>query len=150
MIIGDIPPSYIMPALDCTIDGCPWKSQNLEAEFAGVLNTALEGHLRHAHPPNSDTVAKPEKLPRPTVSKGITTEEWGFFKSLWGTYKVATKLANRDACIQLLAYCDPELRRDLYRTDNSIEDKGVDAILDTIKSLCVRQENVNGIQANFA
>ena len=58
-----------MPALDCPIDGCPWKSQNLEAEFAGVLNTALEGHLRHAHPPNSDTVAKPEKLPRPTVSK---------------------------------------------------------------------------------
>ena len=93
-------------------------------------------------PPNSDTVAKPEKLPRPTVSKGITTEEWGFFKSLWGTYKVATKLANRDACIQLLACCDPELRRDLYRMDNSIEDKGVNAILDTMKSLCVRQENV--------
>ena len=131
-----------MPALDCPIDGCPWKSQNLEAEFAGVLNTALGGHLQHAHPPNSDTVAKPEKLPRPTVSKGITTEEWGFFKSLWGTYKVATKLANRDACIQLLACCDPELRRDLYRMDNSIEDKGVDAILDTMKSLCVRQENV--------
>ena len=142
MIIGDIPPSCIMPALDCPIDGCPWKSQNLEAEFAGVLNTALGGHLQHAHPPNSDTVAKPEKLPRPTVSKGITTEEWGFFKSLWGTYKVATKLANRDACIQLLACCDPELRRDLYRMDNSIEDKGVDAILDTMKSLCVRQENV--------
>ena len=109
-----------MPALDCPIDGCPWKSQNLEAEFAGVLNTALEGHLRHAHPPNSDTVAKPEKLPRPT----ITTEEWGFFKSLWGTYKVATKLANRDACIQLLACCDPELRRDLYRRIIPLKTKG--------------------------
>ena len=49
---------------------------------------------------------------------------------------------HRDARIQLHACCDPELRRDLFRTDNSIEDKGVDTILDTIKSLCVRQENV--------
>ncbi len=131
-----------MPSLDCPIAECPWKSQDLAAEFASALTTALEGHLRHAHPPNSDTVAKPEKLPRPTVSKGITSEEWGFFKSLWCTYKAATKLTSTDARIQLLACCDPELRRDLYRTDNCIEDKAIDIIMNNIKSLCVRQENV--------
>ena len=127
-----------MPSLDCPLDGCSWHTQDLPIEFSSALNTAFEGH--HAHPPSSDVVAKPEKLPRPTVSKGITNEEWGFFKSLWGTYQAATKLTGKDARIQLLACCNSELHRDLHRIDNSLDTKDIDTIMDTIKSFCVRQE----------
>ena len=131
-----------MPALMCPVDGCRWKTQDLEGEFANALSIALQGHLQHSHPPSSDTISKPEKLPRPTVSKGITSEEWGFFQSQWRTYREATKLKGNDAQTQLLACCDTDLRRDLYRMDRDIECKDIDTIMDKIKSLCVRKENI--------
>ena len=129
-----------MPALMCLVDGCQWKTQDLKGEFANALSIALQGHLQHSHPPSSDTISKPEKLPRPTVSKGISSEERGYFQRR--TYREATKLKGNDAQTQLLACCDTDLRRDLYRMDRDIECKDIDTIMDKIKSLCVRKENI--------
>ena len=75
-----------MPRLDCPIETCDWKSQDLGEEFAFALSTALEGHLKYAHS-TTDSHAKPEKIHRPTIAKGCSTEDWGFFTSLWSSYK---------------------------------------------------------------
>ena len=88
-----------MPALMCLVDGCQWKTQDLKGEFANALSIALQGHLQHSHPSSSDTISKPEKLPRPTVSKGISSEERGYFQRR--TYREATKLKGNDAQTQL-------------------------------------------------
>ena len=88
-----------MPKLTCPIGQCTWKSQDLEAEFAGALTTSLQAHLTHAHP--IDVGTKPKKLPRPSISKGVTTEEWGYFTNLWSSYHEATKLSTNDAQTQL-------------------------------------------------
>ena len=103
---------------------------------------ALQAHISNAHAPNLHNYAKPEKLDRPTVAKGCTSEDWTYFTSLWASYKAATKLPTTDINVQLLACCDTDLRKDLHRTDKELEQKGEDAILLTIASLAVRRENV--------
>ena len=84
-----------MPKLTCPIGQCTWESQDMKAEFAGALTTSLQAHLTHAHP--IDVGTKLEKLPRPSISKGVTTEEWGYFTNLWSSYREATKLSTNDA-----------------------------------------------------
>ena len=96
----------------------------------------LQAHLTHAHP--IDVGTKPKKLPRPSISNWVTTEEWGYFTNLWSSYREAMKLSTNDARTQLLACCDPELRRDLHQTDNQLGGKSADIIMATIKSLPVR------------
>ena len=102
----------------------------------------LQAHISNAHAPNPHNYAKPEKLDRPTVAKGCTSEDWTYFTSLWASYKAATKLPTTDINVQLLACCDTDLRKDLHRTDKELEQKDEDAILLTIASLAVRRENV--------
>ncbi len=128
-----------MPQLTCPIAQCTWKSQDLDAAFAAALATSLQAHLAHVHP--TDASVKPEKLPRPSISTGVTTEEWNYFTSLWESYRDATKLSTADSRTQLLACCDTDLRRDLHRTDSQLCSKSVDVILSTIRSLAVREEN---------
>jgi hypothetical protein len=131
-----------MPQLTCPIEGCTWRSQDLEADFSAALNTALKGHIQHVHSQNeAPAVTKPEKLNRPVITKGCTTEDWGYFTSMWDSYKTATKLSIADTKTQLLACCDSDLRRDLHRTDKVLEHKSEADILATIRSLSVRQEN---------
>ena len=130
-----------MPELKCPIADCGWKSQNLEKEFADALSAALIAHLSSVHPAPS-LAAKAEKLDHPTISKGCTSEDWGYFLSLWSSYKNATKLDGSDVNIQLLACCDADLRRDLYRTGLSLESKPEKDVLLAMKQLSVKQENV--------
>ena len=131
-----------MPQLKCPIDGCEWQSQQLGEAFVEALTIVLQAHISNAHAPNPHNYAKPEKLDRPTVAKGCTSEDWTYFTSLWASYKAATKLPTTDINVQLLACCDTDLRKDLHRTDKELEQKDEDAILLTIASLAVRRENV--------
>ena len=123
------------------MNGCDWKSQELDDAFAAALNTALQGHLNSAHSQASQVTAKPEKLIRPTMSRGCTNENWEYFKSQWNSYKNATKLTAENLNVQLLACCDHELRRDLHRTDKKLEEKTETQILAAIESLSVKREN---------
>jgi hypothetical protein len=131
-----------MPKLKCPIDECEWESQDLAVELAAVLTVALQAHLSRVHPTDPAAAVKPEKLNRPAVGKGCTSEDWGYFSYLWTSYKTATKLPVADTNVQLLACCDADLRKDLHRTDKEIEQQPEDAILTAIKSLAVRRENV--------
>lgn len=130
-----------MTQLECPVEGCAWKSQNLADAHAAALNTALQGHITTAHTQPLQAAAKPEKLSRPTISKGCSSEDWGYFTTVWSSYKKATKLSPSDTNVQLLACCDGDLRRDLHRTDKALEQKAEADILKTIKSLAVKQEN---------
>ena len=94
--------------------GCDWKSQDLATEFAAALTTALQTHIMDKHPvitagaasshgrrgnndgSGNDISAKPEKLNRPEIIKGCTSEDWGYFSSMWTSYTTATKLSGHD------------------------------------------------------
>ena len=130
-----------MPSLQCPVTGCVWKSQDLDQEFAAALAISLETHIAFTHKTPSAAV-KAEKLDRPTIVKGCSSEDWGYFLSSWTSYKTATKLSDVDTRLQLLACCDGDLRKDLYRSRNDLESKTSVEIIAAIKQLAVRQENV--------
>ena len=128
-----------MPKLTCPIGQCTWESQDLEAEFAGALTTSLQAHLTHAHP--IDVGTKPEKLPRPSISKGVTTEDGGI-SPIFGA--VTMKLRNYPQMMHEHSSWHATTQNyafDLHRTDNQLGRKLADIIMATIKSLAVRQEN---------
>ena len=133
--------NIVMPAVKCPIDKCKWKSQKLDSEFSQVLTIALQTHLSHAHP-CGNTVAKPEKQPRPSVSNAPQIEGGATFRASGIDIKLLQISQGNDACTQLLACCESNLHWDLHRTERAITDKSLDAIMRTIKSLCIRQENV--------
>ena len=62
------------------------------------------------------TMAKVEKISRPTVDEGISLEDWLDFEQRWREYKDATRVAGRDLIHQLLDCCNPDgLRKNLVR-----------------------------------
>ena len=128
----------------CPAPGCmtSWPA----ATTPEVLTRLIDLHARTAHPvaapPTSQASAKAEKVKRPTISAAGTSEEWAYFVLRWSDYKAATHLAGTDVVYQLLECCDDALRRDLTRTFGALTCLDEPVVLDKIKVLAVRQENV--------
>ena len=136
----------------------PMKCQVQDCEFATAVKLAtfdhqfkmLELHLRMAHPQlaavtsTAPTTAgggpKPDKLPRPTISKGITQTDWVWFEDRWARYKRSTGLHGQPAVDQLWACASEGLARSCY-------DSGVssmmeeEALLKAMKRLAIRAQN---------
>ena len=129
-----------MAEVKCPIRGYDYIIPELDAALAAVM---LSGHLmNHKLEPPLQT-ARVEKVNRPNISSGGSTEDWMYFKSRWGDYVKATKLTGPDLSIQLLECCDDQLRRDLTRNaGGTLADQTEEQIFGAIKTLAVREENV--------
>ena len=135
-----------MTEIKCPAPGCEtsWPSSTPSE----VLLKLLEIHERTAHPPQSPllaptaTGAKAEKVRRPVISTSKTSEEWTYFTTRWSEYKQATRLTGQDIIFQLLECCDETLRKDLSRSFSNLISCDEDTLLNRIKSLAIRQENV--------
>ena len=119
---------------------CTWSTQE---EDRTTLIILLQMHERAIHPtPPASTTAQVEKIRRPTITAGGTTEEWSYFLQRWATYKAATHIKGPEAVYQLLDCCEEQLRRDLARLFGDLSTADEDAVLKRIKDLAVRAENV--------
>ena len=138
----------------------PMKCQVTECEFATAANLAtfdhqfkmLELHLRMAHPQLAPAVTsappthggaggpKPDKLPRPTISEGITQTDWVWFEDRWQRYKRSTSLYGQAAVDQLWACASESLARSCYDSGvSSITEE--DVLLKAMKRLAIRAQN---------
>ena len=124
-----------MPAVQCPIPGCDYSTPDLEASIVAALLTAHSA----IHAPGQP--AKVEKVKRPTIAAGGTSEDWAYFKSRWSDYVDATKIAGKDE-VQLLECCEESLRKDLTRAaGGSLTNKTVKEVLAAIRTLAIREEN---------
>jgi hypothetical protein len=89
-----------MPAVQCPVKGCSFRTPDVEPVLAAALITAHA--TSHQVPSGLTQAARVEKVKRPTVSAAGTTEDWQYFKSRWDDYVKATKLGGTDMIIQLL------------------------------------------------
>ena len=129
--------------IPCPAPGCEVKWP--KSTPTEVLIKLLDLHERTAHPPTTPPTApcvNAEKVKRPSISASGTTEEWTYFQQRWSEYKQATRLTGQDAIFQLLECCDDALRRDLSRSFSNLAGSDEATLLENIKSLAVRQENV--------
>ena len=130
-----------MPGVRCPVTTCEYVTPNdATPELTVVL---LQLHGKDHEPTNQSGGAKTEKVKRPTISAGGTSEEWTYFVSRWNDCKTATKVSGENIVIQLLECCEETLRKDLTRTNGgTLTGKPEVDVLNAIKRLAVREENV--------
>ena len=130
-------PISALGRVQCPILGCHYITEEVDAALAtSLLNIHAKIHDA------SNPIAKVEKVRRPTISAGGTSEEWTYFLTRWSEYEKATGITGDDCIIQLLECCDEPLRKDLTRSaGGSLTTKTVDQVLAAIKQLAVREEN---------
>ncbi len=106
---------------------------------------AIHGSTAHASgsaAATASTAAKPEKVKRPMISAAGTSEEYAYVLQRWEEYKQACRLSGSDVVLHLLECCDEPLRKDLTRLHGSLANKSEREVLNKIKSLAIRAENV--------
>ena len=125
--------------MECPIQDCEYRTPDVDPVVAAALITTHATTHSVPHP----VMAKAEKVKRPSISSGGTTEDWQYFKSRWDDYVRATKISGADKVIQLLECCDEQLRRDLTRnTSRTLTELPEAEVLAAMKMLAVREENV--------
>ena len=141
-----------MPKIKCPVPECTeeWDATLPET----VIIRLMDGHSAHVHPAPTAALspppaAKAEKVRRPTITSGITSEDNNYFLQRWADYKAATLLAGTDVIYQLLECCDENLRKDLARTYGSLSSQSEQTVLGHIKSLAVKKENIMVARHDF-
>ena len=106
-----------------------------------IVVQLLQMHQAAAHTRPSVSITA-EKITRPQVKAGGSSEDWEYFSSRWSEYKQATRLTGADCVIQLLECCDEALRRDLTRlSGGTLSTQSEATVLASMRSLAVREEN---------
>lgn len=129
-------------AVVCSAPGC---THSFGTATGQALTSLIDLHARTAHPPTAapqPTNVKAEKVRRPVIASQGTTEDWTYFTSRWDQYKAATKIAGADIVYQLLETCEEALRKDLTRCYGNLVGETEDNVLDFIRTLAIRPENV--------
>ena len=128
-----------MPSVKCPIANCTYVTEDVEASIVTALIQAHQ--LQHANTPAIQHV-KAEKVRRPTISPGGTSEEWAYFIIRWKEYTESTSISGKDLIVQLLECCDDGLRKDLTRSaGGTLTTKSEKDVLELIQKLAVRVEN---------
>ena len=107
--------------MQCEVVGCHFKTPPMEPTMA-VQRLALHDKQVHSvvqvaphQQPGGDQVkAKPDKVRRPELKKGISEDKFLHYHRQWARYKRATGLADEEAIRdQLLSSCSEELAEDM-------------------------------------
>ena len=124
--------------IDCPIAGCNFSTGEKLTEVALALFT-VHGH---SHVPvATPTGVQTDKIKKPSFTLGCTSEKWEYLMARWSTYKKLTKITAHPSA-HLLDCCNEDLAMELHRTHGDMEDKSEQAVLEAIKELAVKKENI--------
>ena len=128
-----------MPVYQCPYPNCSFETKDVTDELAAVM---IKVHAEGAHLSRTKP-SKVDRVRRPVIAAAGTSEQWSYFLTRWKDYKAATNITGTEEVIQLLECCDEDLRKDLTRAaGGSLTNKPVAEILQSIKTLAVRHENI--------
>ena len=126
-----------MPVVLCPIDGCDYRTDDVDPGLAAALLTVHNNAHVNAPAPARATQRAP-KIQRPSVSRSSTEETWNSFLARWRLFKRGTGLRPNEACQQLFECCDEELGDDILKNSNTdIAELDEDELLVLIKRLAV-------------
>jgi len=132
-----------MPVARCPYPNCAYTTDSADNAVAAVQLSV------HALVHTATAPAKVEKVCRPNIQSGVTSEDWQYFLRRWEGYKNATRIRDSEIRVQLLECCEENLRRDLHRSNPQIDSKDEPTILHAIRSLAVREENTMVSRVNL-
>ena len=121
----------------CPVEGCIYETPECENTGAVSLLT-IHGYT---HLPGPSARQQHERVKRPMVDMGCTSERWSFFKTQWDAYKKLTKIAGDDTTDQLLECCQYDLKLALFRAySDKLKGKNEREVLEAIEGLAVEPE----------
>ena len=136
--------------MQCEVVGCHFKTPPMEPTMA-VQRLALHDKQVHSvvqvaphQQPGGDQVkAKPDKVRRPELKKGISEDKFLHYHRQWARYKRATGLADEEAIRdQLLSSCSEELAEDMENLYGEQLDKKTESeLLSKMHQLAVVAQN---------
>ena len=128
-----------MPALNCPVTSCAYKTEDVAATVGLEL---LKMHERIEHPSTTSTNSRAPKIERPTIAGSSSEEAWNTFNTKWEMFKNTYELTGEGAVQQLFYCCEVELG-DAILKSNSEAVKGTEAeLLELIKNL---RQNVSSL-----
>ena len=138
-----------MPKIKCPIDNCPWESQELDKEFAAILNTALSMHNEAAHATAAAHAVTPHqqslknlKLDSPKINTGCNLEQWSSFTRQWKMFKTGMSIPEGMVATALFYCCSEDLRCDILRdTQTDLSTMAEPDLTAIIKRLAVKEES---------
>ena len=131
--------SYNFP---CSAPNCDFNTGDMPEAVTALALLQMHQTNNHVAAAATGSSVKPDKLTRPSITKGVNTEDWNFFIQRWDLYTDRCRLTGDDVVPQLLECCDTELTKDVYRTcGNNLTTISVVNLLATIKALSVTEEN---------
>ena len=89
-----------MPRFKCPFPACSYETDDLTELLAAVMLTIHNNGEHGTGAPQRQFTT--ERIRRPTLSTGGSSEEWAYFTSRWADYVTATKIEGREQVIQLL------------------------------------------------
>ena len=130
-----------MPRLQCPVEGCDWKSQDLDEAFAAGLTAALQIHDRTVHSTPVPVVTQRLKMDPPCISAGCDPDQWSAFTRQWDMCKVGMAITDNILPTALFYCCKQDLRTDIMRDLQLDVAKIAEAdLLAAIKRLAVNEE----------
>ena len=86
--------------------------------------------------------SKAPPLDRPKLEPGTSLADWNFFSSRWTSFKTASDVPPDKVVHQLLGSLDTDLQRLLYRENNKPENLSEKDLLELLKKIAVKPENI--------
>ena len=132
--------------LDCEVQNCSWSSPDSASieqaiQLLNMHNKIKHGDIFGAQVATSQVArARPESLPRPSISEGATEADFARFQDKWARYRRSTlaQALPQDILGQLWACCSAELETSVYNAGaNATTDEK--ELLEAIKRLAVRR-----------
>ena len=133
---------FKMLTLDCTFTSCRTQvTNNSEAICIALYNAHIATHTATGA---SGAAPKSRAPPveRPKIEVGTSLVDWEFFKSVFKSFKVATDVRPDKAVHQLLGCLDNNLLKLLYRENDEPKGFTEENLLNLIKCIAVKSENV--------
>lgn len=134
-----------MVIVNCPVEACQWKSDDLPVELAAVLGQQLQMHDKSKHTNTTPHQEKSHKLKinPPKMGVGASPEDWKSFKRQWEMYKTGTDIKGTQTSIALFHCCSDELKQDVMRDlqiNIALMPEG--DLLAEIKRLAVKDESI--------
>ena len=132
-----------MPAIPCShAPECTYTTDPGASVSEAITLLQMHEKAKHTQQVPTSSSLKADKVRRPTITGGGSSEDWQYFVTRWEEYASATKLADKDKVLQLLECCDEQLRRDLTRAaGGTLSAKPMSEVMEAIHKLAVREEN---------
>ena len=130
--------NFVMTVIKCPREGCTFQTTDSSDIVAAAL---LNAHVSE-HTNQNVSGARPPPVERPKLTAACPRADWVIFLSRWRSFRLATNIHESKKVHQLLGCLDSDVIQLVYSEHSSPETLPEDQLLEVIKKVSVKPENL--------